>query len=263
MRGDGDPPLARVDDHGDRLVVVNMNTAKRGALSPDLYSAILDATLRALDSRIRAVILTSEGYFCAGGDLTLMRERQDLSQDEKRARIDMLHDVIRAIRNCPVPVVAAVEGGAAGAGASLALACDLVVAAKGAPFIASYVRAGLVPDGGLTASLARMLPRQLAMEMCLMARPIPAERMAQLGAVNAAVPAGQALFEANALVDELARGPRLAQGAIRQMVAHAYDQPEAAQLDLERDKMADAQGSPEALEGISAFLEKRKPQFGG
>ncbi|PJE34463.1 enoyl-CoA hydratase [Pseudooceanicola lipolyticus] len=254
--------LARVDDLGDRLVVVNLNSTRRGALTPDLYQAILDAVRLAAEPRFRSVILTSEGgFFCAGGDLNVLATRRDLSPAERRGKIDQLHGLIRAIRACPVPVIASVEGGAAGAGASLALVCDMIVAAAGAKFTASYVRAGLVPDGGLTSALSRMLPRQLAMEMCLLARPITAERLAQLGVINAAVPAGTALEEAQALADELARGPREAQGVIRELVANAYETSEEAQLDAERDAMALAQGGPEAAEGIAAFLEKRKPTF--
>lgn len=254
--------LARVDDRGDRLVVVNMNTTKRGALSEDLYHAVKDAIARASDPRIRAVVLSSEGgFFCAGGDLTVLIERRTLSEPERRDKIEGLHDMIRAIRACPVPVIAAVEGGAAGAGASLALACDFVVAAEGAKFVASYVKAGLVPDGGLTASLARLIPRTLAMEMCLLAAPIPAERMAALGVVNRVVPVGEAEAEAMALAGRLAKGPRDAQGVIRQMVAGAYETTEVAQLDVERNAMARASGGDEAAEGIAAFLEKRTPDF--
>lgn len=254
--------LARIDDRGDRLVVVNMNAARRGALSPDLYSAINEATWQATEKRIRAVILTSEGgFFCAGGDLNTLIERRKLTEPERRDKIDGLHGIIRAIRACPVPVIAAVEGGAAGAGVSLAMACDLIVASAGARFTAAYVKAGLVPDGGLTAAFARTLPRPLAMEMCLLARPVTAERMAQLGVVNAVVPAGDTEAEANALADALAAGPRVAQSAIRALVNQAYDSAEAEQLDRERDAMAIAQGGDEAGEGISAFLEKRKPDF--
>ena len=254
--------LARIDDRGDRLVVVNMNASRRGALSPDLYSAINEATWQATEKRIRAVILTSEGgFFCAGGDLNTLIERRKLTEPERRDKIDGLHGIIRAIRACPVPVIAAVEGGAAGAGVSLAMACDLIVASAGAKFTAANVKAGLVPDGGLTAAFARTLPRPLAMEMCLLARPVNAERMAQLGVVNAVVPAGSTEAEANALADALAAGPPLAQSAIRALVNQAYDTTEAEQLDRERDAMAIAQGGDEAGEGISAFLEKRKADF--
>ncbi len=254
--------LARVDDKGDRLVVVNMNAARRGALSPDLYAAITQAVEQAAQPRIRAVLLTSEGgFFCAGGDLNVLIERRKMGEDERRAQIEKLHDRIRAIRACPVPVIAAVEGGAAGAGLSIALACDLIVAAEDAQFTAAYVKAGLVPDGGLTAALARALPRPLAMEMCLLGRPVAAERMAALGAVNLLTPPGRAEAAAHELADALARGPRGAQGAIRSMVAAAYDSAEAEQLTRERDAMARATGSAEAAEGIAAFLEKRKPDW--
>jgi 2-(1,2-epoxy-1,2-dihydrophenyl)acetyl-CoA isomerase len=255
--------LARVDDRGDRLVVVNMNPTRRGALSPDLYAAIGQALAGADDPRIRSVMLTSEGgFFCAGGDLNVLIERRKLSEDQRRHKVDELHDLVRAIRACRVPVIAAVEGGAAGAGASLALACDLIVASEGAKFTAAYVKAGLVPDAGLTSSLARMLPRPLAMEMCLLARPVTAERLEALGAVNAVVPVDQVAATAHALADALAQGPRDSIGAIRRLVADAYEMVEADQLDAERNAMARAAGGDEAAEGIAAFLEKRKPRFG-
>ena len=185
---------ARIEDKGDRVIVWNGNTAKRGALSPELYAAIHEAVALAQEPRIRAVILTSEGdFFCAGGNLNVLIERRAMSEPDRRGKVDELHDLVRGIRDCPVPVIAAVEGGAAGAGLSLALACDFIVAAENAKFTAAYVKAGLVPDGGLTSAMARMLPRPLAMEMCLLGRAVPAIRFAELGAVNVICPAGQAL----------------------------------------------------------------------
>lgn len=256
------PDFARIDDLGDRLVVVNMNAAARGAITPQFYACIREAMERAQDTRVRAVILTAEGgYFCAGGDLKSIQERRKLPEAERKERIEILHGVSRAIRTAPVPVIAAIEGGAAGAGLSIALACDLVVAAEGSKFTAAYVKAGLVPDGGLTSALARVMPRPMAMEMCLFGRPMPAERLLDLGAINQIVPAGEVDAAAHALADALARGPREAQGSIRALVSSGYDQTEAAQLDAERDGMARAQGSWEAGEGIAAFIEKRRPDF--
>jgi len=253
---------AHIEDRGDRLIIWNGNAAKRGALTPALYACIADAMAQAEDARIRSVVLTSEGdFFCAGGDLNVLIERRKLSETERRKKVDELHDLVRAMRACPVPLIAAVEGGAAGAGLSLALACDLIVAAEGAKFTAAYVKAGLVPDAGLTASLARMLPRPLAMEMCLLARPVTAERMLELGAINDVTPSGAVLASALALADLLARGPRAAQGTIRSLVAGAYEATEAAQLDAERNAMGAAAGGDEAAEGIAAFLEKRKPEY--
>ncbi len=136
---------ARVEDRGDRLIVWNGNAEKRGALTPALYDAIAEAMRLAEEPRIRAVILTSEGrFFCAGGDLNVLIERRKLTEEVRRERVDALHDLVRSIRACPVPVLAAVEGGAAGAGLSLALACDMIVACEDAQFTAAYVKAGLV-----------------------------------------------------------------------------------------------------------------------
>ena len=253
---------ARIEDRGDRLIIWNGNAARRGALSPALYACIADVMRQAEEPRIRAVILTSEGdFFCAGGDLNVLIERRGISEEARRAKVDDLHDLVRAMRASPVPLIAAVEGGAAGAGLSLALACDLIVASKSAKFTAAYVKAGLVPDAGLTSAMARLLPRPLAMEMCLLGRPVMASRFAELGAVTRICPEGHAMEEALALADMLAAGPRAAQSTIRHLVSDAYEQTEAAQLDAERDAMAAAAGADEAAEGIAAFLEKRKPVY--
>lgn len=253
---------ARIETQNDRLIVLNGNQEKRGALSPELYAAIKQASADADGGGIRAVILTADGpFFCAGGDLTMLRENHDRSESERRDRIDELHNVVRAIRECSVPFIAAVEGGAAGAGASLALAADFIIAAEGAQFTAAYVKAGLTPDGGLTHSLATALPRALVMEMCVLGRPVSASRLATLGAINAVVPAGQTLVAANELADTLAAGPPQAQLAIRRLVSSAYESSFNAQLDSERDTMAVASGAPEAAEGIAAFLEKRAPGY--
>lgn len=253
---------ARLEDKGDRLIIWNGNTDKRGALSVELYDVILRAMELAKEPRVRAVILTSEGpFFCAGGDLNVLISRRTLSETERRDKIDDLHDLVRAMRACPVPLIAAVEGGAAGAGLSIMLACDLIVAAEDAKFTAAYVKAGLVPDGGLTSALSRAVPRQLAMEMCLLARPVEAVQFADLGVVSRLTKQGETMTAATALADRIAAGPRESQGVIRQLVAQAYETSEAAQLDAERDAMAHASGAEEAAEGIAAFLEKRKPQF--
>lgn len=259
---DGQLALARIEDHGDRLDVVNLNIAARGALSPDLYDAVGRACRMAVDPRITSVIIRSEGgFFCAGGNLNLLRDRAGLGLAERKSRVDDLHDMIRTIRACPVPVIAAVDGGAAGAGLSLALACDLIVAEDDAQFTASYVKAGLVPDGGLTASLSASVPRALATEMCLLGRPVSAERMYQLGVINAVVAKGKVADKVACMADALSRGPREARKTIKSLVDSAYDTGTRAQMDRERDGMAEAVGTSEAREGISAFLEKRGPQF--
>lgn len=254
--------MSRLEDAGDRLIVWNGNAARRGALSPALYDVIAQAVQQATQPRVRAILLTSDGdFFCAGGDLNVLIERRTLTEAERRSKVDDLHDLIRALRHCPVPVIGAIKGGAAGAGASLALACDLIVAEAGARFTAAYVKAGLVPDAGLTASLARLVPRTVAMEMCILARPVTSERLLAFGAITDCVAGPDVVPRAHQLADAIAQGPRVAIGAIRSLVASAYDGTEAAQLDLERDAMARAAGGAEAVEGIAAFLEKRAPAF--
>ncbi len=252
---------ARLDDLGDRLVVRATDPARRNPLSPEYYAVLAEALERAAQPRVTSLILHGEGYFCAGGDLAQLATRRDLPLAERRARIEALHDLIRGIMACPVPVIAAVERGAAGAGASLAFACDLIVADRAATFSASYVKAGLVPDGGLTANLARHLPRALLMRMALLGEPVGAERLHALGAVSQLEARADVLPAAMALADRLAAGPTDAQRRIKALVAAAYDRDIATQMDAERDAMAEAVAAPEAAEGIAAFLGKRLPDF--
>ena len=226
----------------------------------DLRAALDQA---AADDRIGAVVLTgASGYFCAGGDLNALAERAALSREERRTRIEDLHATIRAIRACSRPVIAAVEGGAAGAGFSIALACDLLVAAEDASFAAAYVRVGLVPDGGLTASLARRVPASLAARLCLTGDPVGAPVLAGMGVVTDLCAPGQAHADAARLAARLARGPAGAQAAIKRLLADAYAGDFDAQMQRERDAMADALASPEAAAGIRARLDRTVPDFG-
>lgn len=255
---------AVVEDRGDHMLVTLSNPQRRNALSPAMYAdlrAALDQA--AADDRIGAVVLTgASGYFCAGGDLNALAERAALSREERRTRIEDLHATIRAIRACSRPVIAAVEGGAAGAGFSIALACDLLVAAEDASFAAAYVRVGLVPDGGLTASLARRVPASLAARVCLTGDPVGAPVLAGMGVVTDLCAPGQAHADAARLAARLARGPAGAQAAIKRLLADAYAGDFDAQMQRERDAMADALASPEAAAGIRARLDRTVPDFG-
>ncbi|WP_306752262.1 oxepin-CoA hydrolase, alternative type [Paracoccus actinidiae] len=255
---------AVVEDRGDHMLVTLSNPQRRNALSPAMYAdlrAALDQA--AADDRIGAVVLTgASGYFCAGGDLNALAERAALSREERRTRIEDLHATIRAIRACSRPVIAAVEGGAAGAGFSIALACDLLVAAEDASFAAAYVRVGLVPDGGLTASLARRVPASLAARLCLTGDPVGAPVLAGMGVVTDLCAPGQAHADAARLAARLARGPAGAQAAIKRLLADAYAGDFDAQMQRERDAMADALASPEAAAGIRARLDRTVPDFG-
>lgn len=252
-----------IRDLGHALVVENRNAARRNALTPDYYDGLHAALRQAAETpRIGAVILTGEGgFFCAGGDLNSLITAQQMTKAQRRDRIGHLQDLIRAVVACPRPVIAAVEGGAAGAGASLAFACDLIVAARDARFTVAYVNAGLVPDGGLTATLTASLPPQIVAEMCLMGRPVGAERLQALGAINALTEPGATLAEAQDIAARLAAGPAEAQAAIKRLLTGARAASFEAQLTAEIDAMAHALAAPEAAEGIGAFLAKRPADF--
>ena len=250
-------------DRDTHLVVVNRNPQRRNALTPGFYAGLRQAlALAAEQTRIGAVVVTgAEGFFCAGGDLNLLMTAPTMPESERRQHIEDLQSLIAAVMDCPRPVIAAVEGGAAGAGFSLAFACDLIIAADDARFTASYVNAGLIPDGGLTGSLTAALPPALTAELCLTGQPVSAGRLHELGAINAVVPPGKALDIAESTAVRLAQGPQAAQSAIKALLVGARRALMDCQLKAEVGPMAHALAAPEAAEGITAFLGKRPPDF--
>ena len=171
------------------------------------------------------------------------------------------HNLIRALRDCGKPVIAAVEGGAAGAGLSMALACDMLVSARDAFYTVAYVKVGLTPDGGATAFLAEFVSRQLLTELCLTGDRLPAERLHALGAVNRLTDKGAALTEAIALAAKVANGPQRASARIKSLCRQAHRATLEEQLEAEAVYMVESQADAEAAEGIGAFLGKRKADF--
>ncbi len=256
-----DPVLAGI--LGQTLVLTLNTPGKRNVLSPEMYRRLTELLGQARTNPDVAVIVVqgADGFFCAGGDLRALSERAALPVSQREERIEELHRVVRLLRAFPKPVIAAIEGGAAGAGASLAFAADMIVAAEDSYFALSYVKAGLVPDGGATGFLSRALPPQLAAEMALLGERMPAGRLAALGVVNRLAPAGGALDMALDMAAGMARGARQAQTEILALL----DAPDRAgfdaQLDREKPAMARALGSAEAAAGIGAFKEKRVPAF--
>jgi enoyl-CoA hydratase/carnithine racemase len=249
-------------DGAVQLLSLN-NPAARNALTPEVYTALPAALEQAQrDPDVGAVVLTGVGgAFCAGGDLKRLAQRRAMTPPERRAGIECLHDMIRAIRDCSKPVIAAVEGAAAGAGLSIALACDMLVAARNASFSVAYIKVGLSPDGGATAFLSGFVSRQLLTELCLTGRPVTGERMQTLGVVNRLVEPGRALTEAIAMAQSVAAGPERAAARIKSLCRHAGENTLEAQLDLEAQYMAESLGDDEAAEGIDAFFDKRPADF--
>lgn len=241
------------------------NPGARNALHPEVYSAGIDAFARAGDDpQIRAIVLAGEGgHFCAGGNLNRLRENRAKDRALQAASIELLHHWVLAIRDCPKPVIAAVEGAAAGAGFSLVLACDLVVAANDARFAMSYVRIGLTPDGGSSWFLGHRVPYPLAFEWLAGGDTIPAARLHAAGLVNELVAPGNALDAALARAQRLARGPGFALASIKALLSGDERAALVQRQHRERDAFVAALFHDDAAEGIAAFLEKRAPQFTG
>jgi enoyl-CoA hydratase/carnithine racemase len=239
------------------------NPAARNALTLEVYKALPAALEEAQrDPGVGAIVLTGVGgVFCAGGDLKRLAQRRAMTPPERRVGIESLHDMIRTIRDCTKPVIAAVEGAAAGAGLSIALACDMLVAARNALFSVAYVKVGLSPDGGATAFLSEFVSRQVLTELCLTGQPVTGERMHALGVVNRLVAPGSALVEAAAMAQGFARGPERAIARIKSLCRHAGENTLEGQLDLEGQYMTESLGDDEPAEGIAAFFEKRLADF--
>lgn len=249
---------------GRVLSLVLNNPAQRNALRPDTSHAMAQAIrLAAEDDGIGAVVISGAGeHFCAGGDLrSLAESRRTRPRQHLYERISNLNEFVRAIRQCERPVIAAIEGHAAGAGCVIALACDLIVAAEDAQFTMAYVKAGLNPDGAGTWFLQRAVPPQLAAEMALTGVAVGARRLAELGAVNRVAPKGSALPEALEWAAKLAAGPMRAIGRIKRLLNEARKHDYVQHLELEREFMVEALYGEEADEGIAAFLGKRPPRF--
>lgn len=257
---------ARVGEHrhGRVLELVIDNPAMRNALTPDISAGLTRALrLASDDASIGAVVLRGEGkHFCAGGNLKSLAEvRATKPRQAIIERIALVNELARALRGTSKPVIAAVEGHAAGAGFSVALGCDLLVAAEDAVFTLSYVKVGVNPDGGGSWFVARALPPQLASELALTGRPIEAPRLAQYGVVNRVVAPGKAREAALDWATEIAAGATGAIGRTKRLLEEAGGQDLSRHLERERESFADALHGPEGAEGIAAFLEKRKADF--
>ncbi|GAA4029360.1 oxepin-CoA hydrolase, alternative type [Actimicrobium antarcticum] len=249
--------------HDTTLILTIANPGKRNALHPDMSTAAIEALATAdRDPSIHAVILTgADNFFCAGGDLNRLIGNRALPRSVQSDSIDSLNGWIEALRDCTKPVIAAVEGSAAGAGFSLALACDMIIAGASAKFIMAYVNVGLTPDGGGSWFLSQALPRQLVTEILIGGKPVSAERLYQAGVVNRVVADGSALEAALQLADELAtRSPNAVQrikGLLRDVSGNAL----STHFDAEKHSFVESLHHRDAQEGITAFLEKRSPRY--
>lgn len=248
-------------DEGDVSIITLNRPMVRNALNRQLRAELL-AALHAAAGRARCVVLTGTGgAFCSGQDLADAGPLDEL--DLERTLREEYEPLIATIADCPAPVIAAVNGVAAGAGANLALACDLVIAAESATFLQAFTRIGLIPDAGGTFWLPRQVGMARAMGAMLLAEPVPARQAADWGMIWEAVP--DAEFEARwrARAAALAAGPTVALSALKQALRASPGNGLAEQLALEAQLQGRCGASADFREGVAAFLEKRPARFRG
>jgi len=238
---------------------------------PEVYNALNDAitfelqdVLKAVakDNEVRVVVLTGAGKaFCSGQDL------KDSASQGKRSFLDSLHKrynpIVTAMRNLPKPIVCRLNGVAAGAGCSLALACDVIVAAEEATLIEVFINIGLVPDSGSSYFLPRLVGMAKAFEMCTLGSKISAPEALKMGLVNKVVASGELDAAVKSYTDHYAKAPTKAIGIIKKMLNKSTTASLEEMLEYEAYCQEIAGSSADHKEGVQAFLEKRKPNFVG
>jgi 2-(1,2-epoxy-1,2-dihydrophenyl)acetyl-CoA isomerase len=252
-------------DIADNVATITLNRPDRlNAMAPQMADDI-SAALDQLNGA-RVVLITGEGRaFCSGADLSARGAGASVSggQGAYSALTKSYNPLMMKLAKLDVPIITAVNGPAAGVGCSLALASDFAIAGKSAYFLQAFVNIGLVPDGGASWMLSRLVGKARATEMMLLGEKIPADKAADWGLIYKSVEDAELMTEAKALATRLANGPTVAIGIMRQNIAAALDTDYATALLREAEGQKVAGDSNDAREGAIAFLQKRKAEFQG
>ena len=228
----------------------------------EMHGEVADALSKLEGARV--LVLTGAGRgFCAGQDLNDRAVAPGESVDLGHSVETYYNPLIRTLTSLPFPVIARVNGVAAGAGANIALACDIVVAAKSAKFIQSFASIGLIPDSGGTWVLPRLVGQARALGLALTAEPLPAEKAAEWGLIWKAVEDEALDAEVDALAERFASAPTKGLARIKKMIRESWGHSLDKELDLQRDAMRELGFTHDYREGVAAFMEKRKPNFEG
>jgi 2-(1,2-epoxy-1,2-dihydrophenyl)acetyl-CoA isomerase len=252
----------------DATAIVTLNRAGAlNALTVEVANEFRGAFGEARERGARAIILTGAGRaFCAGGDL---REMQKIAEKEGRVEaffdepLHLLHDCVLLIRRTPLPVIAAVNGPAYGAGCNLALACDLVVAGESARFNEAFINVGLTPDCGGTFILPRLVGLKRATELLMTGDAVDARRALEIGMINRVVADDELMSAAEQLAARLANAPTAALARIKELLEQSATNDYSAQLDAEHKAQLQSGQTRDFREGVAAFIEKRPPKFTG
>ncbi len=255
--------LFDVRDHVAHITLNRPDAAN--SINEEMGKDLMHAALRCdEDPEIRAVLISGAGkIFSGGGDLKAFSAKGDQLPYHVKEVTTYLHAAMSRLTRMDAPVVAAVHGAVAGAGMSIAIACDIVVAAETTRFMVAYTRAGLVPDGSSTYFLPRIIGLKRALELTLTNRMFSAQEALQWGLVTRVVPDNELLVQAKALAIQLASGPTRAYGLSKRLLHSGWTETLETQMENESQAIANSARTRDAREGITAFLEKRSPKFKG
>lgn len=252
-----------IEKAGPVLTLTLNRPESLNAFSADMLLGITEALNKAKnDDDIQVIVLAGSGRsFCAGGDVKSMGQASGGIHTYKF--VGVLNELILTMKEIEKPIIASVQGYAAGAGCNLALACDLIVAAQDSKFALSFSQVGLVSDGGGSYILPKLVGPHLAKQFFFTAEPIPAERLYQLGGINFLVPKENLQEETMKFALKLAAGPGMSYGKLKKLVDESFTSTLAEMLEKERSLQAIMSQTEDHKEGAAAFREKRKPEFKG